>query len=309
MCFVSVLFVSEALTTPVNLHDFVVDEKWNSESLDDSVEVLSSENIATEELDEPTKRSKKSYYSQPPCVDCGYNENYQYDQRPPQYRPINGGNYYNSPPKPQYHAPAPVYPQPSYNAPSYPQTAYNSYNNNNKYSTPVYPSPANFHPQPQPSQHRYNMPSSKLLVGCNPHVQSIPDTGYWPHYASSPPYTPSHTDAQHQNLASYRIHSHEDSSFSASKNPDSSVNPEMMPEKISLLDNSIIKAKPAPAKEDSARNAGKNETTESTKTPDEAKVQQQETLFKMAQYHNQLAKSATPADEKQKKEPATGKTK
>lgn len=315
MCLVSVLFVTVTFAIRVNLQeDFLVDksdETWNKEF--ESVEVQSSENMSTEELGEPTKRLKKSYYSQPPCPSCEYNGNYQYEQRPmgygnSQYRPIHGGNYFNPPPKPQYHAPAPVYPPQNYNAPSYQQPAYNSYNNNNnnKYPPPVYPSPANYHPQHH--QPRYSMPSSKLLIGCNPHVQSITDMGYLPHFANSPPYGPPHMEPQHQNPVSYRFNQHEDSSFSASKNPDS-IDPNVMPEKISLLDNSIIKTKPAPATDDSARSQ-KNETTETANIVEEAKVQQHETLFKMAQYHNQLAKSATtPADEKPKKEPTTGKTK
>lgn len=337
----ALLFVSITFASQVDLQD-QVDQQESGEkftikdSEDENFEVNPiSVNISTEELDvEPKKRSKKSYYPEPPCPYCAYNENEygsHYDQRPAmeynsntQYRPNPGGNYYNSPPKPQYHAPqyyppqyhgpqyhaphqyhepqyhasapAAAYSQPtSYNAPNYQPPVYNSYNNY-KHPAPAYPSgPSNFYPH----QHRHNIPSSNLLVGCHPHVASVHDTGYTPHFVGSPLYI----QPSDHNSASYRHHSVDDSSVSAPKGSDFS-NKEMMPERITLLDNSQSNTNAVPVKDNSAKNE-KSDTIQSANTFEEAKLQQHDTLFKMAQYQNQLSKNmATTTDEKQKKEPA-----
>lgn len=306
LCLVSVLFVSEAFTTRVNLKDFFVQKSGETENkdvegLDNSIAVQSiSENISTEDL-EPMKREKKSYYSPPPCNGCAYNGN-PYDQRPPMgysdYRPIHGSNHYNLPPKPLYHVPAPAYTPPTYHAPSHQQPAYNSYNHN-RYPAPAYPSPSFY---PHPHQPSHSIPSSKLLIGCHPHASPVPDVGYSPHFFYSPPL---YAQPQPHTSVAYRTHP-EDSSVSASKHPDFDDN-ETMPEKVSLLENTPANSQPATG--NSAKTTAKNSKNETVQTVNNEKAveQQHQSLLKFAQSMSQLDKKSPATDGKQSKEPLTGK--
>lgn len=332
----SVLIVSETFATERQDNDI--------QGEDESVEVHSiGDHVPSDELSvDSKKRSKKSNYPGSSCPFCEYNE-----QRPtmgynPQHRPVDID--YSLPPKTQYQASAPVYSPPSYNPPnysapnynvpnynapnynapnynqpsyyptnynptnynpssynppSYQQSAYNSYINN-KHPAPVYPSPSNLYPQ-HPHQPRHSLPSSNLLVGCHPHVSPVADTSYLsPTFVNSPPY------GQPHNQQSYRFGPHEDSSVSASIGPDFDNN-EKMPERIPLLVNVTGKA------DNAVKTAPKNEINDATppvSTFEEAKVEQQETMMKMAQFRNQMAKKTpVPSEEKPKKEPSTGKNK
>lgn len=315
------------------------------DGFDESIDVHSiSENFSTEEL-EPLKRSKKSYYSQSPCNKCSTNE-HQYDQRPTtaygnsEYQPIHGGNYYNSPPKDHYHASAPAYSPPAYNAPNYQQPyapayspptynaqsyqqpnapvpayspptynapssqqhAYTSHNNN-KYPAHVYQSPSNFYPhQPRPST-----ASTKLLIGCNPHVLTVPDMGYLPQYGhsppyghphNSPPYGPHHSSSQQHSTHDYRV---SDSSVSATKDPDFNSN-ETKPEKVELFVNNEA----APG--NSAKNAGNDEKNEINKTAYSVEKPKETPSFVPLKNQLQSTNKLPPTEEKQTKEPSAGKS-
>lgn len=82
-----------------------------------------------------------------------------------------------------------------------------------------------------------------------------------------------------------------------------------MPETETQMDNSPSNTKTAPVKDNSAKSTAKNEkndTIQSANTFEEAKMQQADTLFKMAQYQNQLSqgKNKAPTEEKPKTESA-----
>lgn len=346
MSLVLVLFVSETFATQENFKDYFVQESSETEnedvdSLHESIEVQSySENFSTEEL-EPLKRSKKSYYPQSPCSKGSNNEH----QRPitaygySEYQPFHGGNYYNLPPKDHYHASAPAYSPPAYNAPNYQQPyapapayspstynaqsyqqpnapayspptynapspqqpAYTSYNNN-KYPAPVYPSPSNFYPhQPRPST-----ASTKLLIGCNPHVLTVPDMGYLPQYGNSPPYGPPHSpppygpphsSPQQHSPHDYRV---PDSSVSATKDPDFNHN-ETKSDKVTIFVNNEA----APG--NSAKNAGNDEKNEIDKTAYSVEKPKETPTFVPLKNQLQSVKKLLPTEEKQTKESSGGK--
>lgn len=322
LCFLlSVFFVSETFAATSDFQEYFVK---NSDS--DIVQSVSgvSEIVPTDKMDvEPANREKRSYYSNSPCA---HNRNrfdtapnMEYNNSP--YRSYPGEDYYDTPPNPHfpnyltpsYHPPtynAPSYHAPAYNAPSYYPSTYNSpsYNRpnyqqplNNAYDHNKYPTAANFYPH----QQSYGTPSSSLLVGCHPHVMPFPDLS---HFASSR--SPAYRHSEHQKpqqseptTPSYRFHSAEEPPVPAvnaeSNGINDNKNNEPTPEKVPLLDNSINETQSVT--DSPAKDAVNNENDETTKPPEEVKAQKHESLFKMAQFHNQnRSKTMTVTDDKQK---------
>lgn len=307
---VAVLFVSGKFAFDVDLKDDVSEESNGNVNIKyPTIEMDQNDYIRFGKFEvEPIKRSKKSYYTEPPCSLCGYNGN-QFAPRPSMgYQPSTGGNYfhskpyapspvysgptYNGPPKPYQHQHASV-PVPQYSAPvpSYTQPpAYNSYN---KYPAPVYQGPSNYYPQPS-----HTMPTS-LLVGCHPHVSTITNGGYFPHYASSPYSPPHYASSPHSPPpqhypTTYRSNSQEVSATSNNFDYNQSADyiNEKMPEKMSLLDNS--------SSAESSVNNENNETNQSAKKIEKPKQQQPDTLWKMAQIQNKLTNKQPTTEEKQR---------
>lgn len=293
---VSVLLISGKFAFRLDLLNNVSENsnevRKNVKLSDNSLEEMQfDENIKSEEFKvEPNKRSKKSYYSEPPCNLCGYNGN-QFAPRPAQgyghsqFQPNTGGNYINSKPyasSPIYNGPLRPYqysPNQFYPAPGYSQPAYNSYN---KYPVPAYQGHSNHYPQPSHTS------SSNLLVGCHPHVTTIPIGGYFPHYANSP-YSPPPQHFQ----AAYRSNSKEDSSVSSSKNSD--YRNEMTPEENTFFDNSSLPQVPNVSTETGVNNEN-NEVNQSVKKMEKLKTKIS-TLFDMTQ---QGSKNPSATEEKQK---------
>ncbi|KAJ6641001.1 hypothetical protein Bhyg_05934, partial [Pseudolycoriella hygida] len=162
--FVKCLLLVLMVTEIVASENQRTDIKNSVKSLDKTTGVkLVIENVLPEELNmKPVERIKKSFYSQHPCASCGISQT-QYAQQP-----------------------NPVYSQPVYNNQNYQQTDLSSASSDT--------SPFNFYAQPQMS--------SKIVVGCQPHVSSVPDVAYLPHLFNSPLYNqPSYSQSTYSQPA------------------------------------------------------------------------------------------------------------